>query len=39
TLVGGKLGGKHTLVVNWNSLGRIGSPNPFKKILLAEFSK
>ncbi|PHC62686.1 peptide hydrolase, partial [Bacillus wiedmannii] len=23
----------------WNSLGRIGSPNPFKKILLAEFSK
>ncbi|PGM91794.1 serine hydrolase, partial [Bacillus thuringiensis] len=39
TLVGGKLGGKHTLVVNWNSLGRIGSPNPFKKILLAEFNK
>ncbi|MBO1628536.1 peptide hydrolase, partial [Bacillus sp. SY8(2021)] len=27
------------LVVNWNSLGRTDSPNPFKKILLAEFSK
>ncbi|MCU4875065.1 peptide hydrolase, partial [Bacillus cereus] len=27
------------LVVNWNSLGRIGSPNPFKEILLAEFNK
>ncbi|MGY2614045.1 serine hydrolase domain-containing protein [Bacillus pretiosus] len=39
TLVGGKLGGKHTLVVNWNSLGRTDSPNPFKNILLAEFSK
>ncbi|PEV36704.1 peptide hydrolase, partial [Bacillus thuringiensis] len=26
-------------VVNWNSLGRTDSPNPFKKILLAEFSK
>ncbi|OTX33462.1 peptide hydrolase, partial [Bacillus thuringiensis serovar malayensis] len=25
--------------VNWNSLGRTGSPNPFKNILLAEFSK
>ncbi|MFJ8525336.1 MULTISPECIES: serine hydrolase [Bacillus cereus group] len=39
TLVGGKLGGKHTLVVNWNSLGRADSPNPYKNILLAEFSK
>ncbi|MEC2302195.1 serine hydrolase [Bacillus cereus] len=39
TLVGGTLGGKHTLVVNWNSLGRADSPNPFKNILLAEFSK
>ncbi|MGW6151471.1 peptide hydrolase, partial [Bacillus mycoides] len=26
-------------VVNWNSLGRTDSPNPFKNILLAEFSK
>ncbi|MGO0653603.1 serine hydrolase domain-containing protein [Bacillus mycoides] len=39
TLVGGTLGGKHTLVVNWNSFGRTDSPNPFKNILLAEFSK
>ncbi|MEB9382207.1 serine hydrolase [Bacillus cereus] len=39
TLVGGRLGGKHTLVVNWNSLGRADSPNPYKNILLAEFSK
>ncbi|MED1116640.1 serine hydrolase domain-containing protein [Bacillus paramycoides] len=39
TLVGGKLGGKHTLVVNWNSLGRADSPSPYKNILLAEFSK
>ncbi|MGE7938909.1 serine hydrolase domain-containing protein [Bacillus paramycoides] len=39
TLVGGRLGGKHTLVVNWNSLGRADSPSPYKNILLAEFSK
>ncbi|MFJ8415597.1 serine hydrolase domain-containing protein [Bacillus paramycoides] len=39
TLVGGRLGGKHTLVVNWNSLGRADSPSPYKNILLAEFNK
>ncbi|MED0951761.1 serine hydrolase domain-containing protein [Bacillus mobilis] len=39
TLVGAKRGGKHTLVVNWNSLGRADSPSPYKNILLAEFSK
>lgn len=39
TLVGGRLGGKHTLVVNWNSLGRADSPSPYKNVLLAEFSK
>ncbi|MED1918809.1 alkaline D-peptidase, partial [Bacillus thuringiensis] len=35
----GTLGGKHTLVVSLNSLGRDNSPNPFTNILLAEFSK
>ncbi|SCA96787.1 Alkaline D-peptidase [Bacillus mycoides] len=38
TFAGGTLGGKHTLVVNLNSL-NADSPDPFKNILLAEFSK
>jgi len=38
TFAGGTLGGKHTLTVNLNSL-KADSPNPFKNILLAEFSK
>ncbi|MCU4770142.1 serine hydrolase domain-containing protein [Bacillus toyonensis] len=38
TFAGGKLGGKHTLAVNLNSL-KDDSPDPFKNILLAEFSK
>ncbi|MCH4568635.1 serine hydrolase domain-containing protein [Bacillus sp. ES1-5] len=38
TFAGGKLGGKHTLAVNLNSL-NADSPDPFKNILLAEFSK
>ncbi|MCP1491978.1 D-alanyl-D-alanine carboxypeptidase [Peribacillus frigoritolerans] len=37
TFAGGTLGGKHTLAVNLNSLNN--SPDPFKNILLAEFSK
>lgn len=39
TFAGGTLGGKHTLAVNLNSLGKADSPDPFKNILLAEFSK
>ncbi|MGG3480678.1 serine hydrolase domain-containing protein [Peribacillus frigoritolerans] len=39
TLAGGTLGGKHTLVISLNSLGRDNSPDPFKNILVAEFSK
>lgn len=39
TLVGGTLGGKHTLTINFNSTDRANSPDPFKNILLAEFSK
>ncbi len=39
TFAGGTLGGKHTLAVNLNSLGKAESPDPFKNILLAEFSK
>ncbi|MGH1141592.1 serine hydrolase domain-containing protein [Bacillus pseudomycoides] len=39
TFVGGTLGGKHTLAVNLNSMGKANSPAPFKNILLAEFSK
>lgn len=39
TFAGGTLGGKHTLAVNLNSTGRANSPDPFKNILLAEFSK
>ncbi|PEY43450.1 D-alanyl-D-alanine carboxypeptidase [Bacillus cereus] len=39
TLAGGTLGGKHTLAVNLNSSVRANSPDPFKNILLAEFSK
>ncbi|MGG2065455.1 serine hydrolase domain-containing protein [Bacillus sp. S14(2024)] len=39
TFAGGTLGGKHTLAVNLNSTGRTNSPDPFKNILLAEFSK
>ncbi|EJV76299.1 serine hydrolase domain-containing protein [Bacillus cereus] len=38
TFAGGTLGGEHTLAVNLNSL-NADSPNPFKNILLAEFSK
>ncbi|OSM10984.1 D-alanyl-D-alanine carboxypeptidase [Bacillus toyonensis] len=38
TFAGGKLGGKHTLAVNLNNL-KDDSPDPFKNILLAEFSK
>ncbi|MBJ7932849.1 MULTISPECIES: serine hydrolase domain-containing protein [Bacillus cereus group] len=38
TFAGGTLGGKHTLAVNLNSL-NAESPDPFKNILLAEFSK
>ncbi|KMP32375.1 D-alanyl-D-alanine carboxypeptidase [Bacillus cereus] len=38
TLAGGILGGKHTLTVNLNS-NKANSPNPFKNMLLAEFSK
>ncbi|USL16715.1 serine hydrolase domain-containing protein [Bacillus thuringiensis] len=38
TFAGGTLGGKHTLAVNLNSL-NVESPDPFKNILLAEFSK
>ncbi len=39
TFAGGTLGAKHTLAVNLNSLGKSGNPDPFKNILLAEFSK
>ncbi|MEC0275512.1 serine hydrolase domain-containing protein [Peribacillus frigoritolerans] len=39
TFAGGTLGGKHTLAVSLNSLGRDNGPDPFKNILLAEFSK
>ncbi|WHY12600.1 serine hydrolase domain-containing protein [Peribacillus frigoritolerans] len=39
TLAGGTLGGKHTLVISLNSLGRDNGPDPFKNILVAEFSK
>ncbi|MDM5428443.1 serine hydrolase domain-containing protein [Bacillus mycoides] len=38
TFAGGTLGGKYTLAVNLNSL-NADSPDPFKNILLAEFSK
>ncbi|HHB2075611.1 TPA: D-alanyl-D-alanine carboxypeptidase, partial [Bacillus cereus] len=38
TFVGGTLGGKHTLAVNLNSF-NFSNPDPFKSILLAEFSK
>ncbi|MGM0887583.1 MAG: serine hydrolase domain-containing protein [Bacillota bacterium] len=38
TFAGGTLGGKHTLAVNLNSL-KADSPDPFKNILIAEFSK
>ncbi|NSL68117.1 serine hydrolase domain-containing protein [Bacillus toyonensis] len=38
TFAGGTLGGKHTLAVNLNSL-NADSSDPFKNILLAEFSK
>lgn len=37
-LAEGTLGGKHTLAVNLNSL-KDNSLDPFKNILLAEFSK
>ncbi|EEM16549.1 D-stereospecific peptide hydrolase [Bacillus pseudomycoides DSM 12442] len=39
TFAGGTIGGKHTLAVNLNSMGKANSPDPFKNILLAEFSK
>ena len=39
TFAGGTLGGKHMLAVNFNSLGKADNPDPFKNILLAEFSK
>ncbi|WP_459500474.1 serine hydrolase domain-containing protein [Bacillus sp. C1] len=39
TFAGGTLGGKHTLAVNLNSLGKADGPDPYKNILLAEFSK
>ncbi|MEK5246840.1 serine hydrolase domain-containing protein [Bacillus sp. FSL R9-9530] len=39
SFAGGALGGKHTLAVNFNSLGKADNPDPFKNILLAEFSK
>ncbi|MBO1582738.1 serine hydrolase [Bacillus sp. XF8] len=38
TFAGGILGGKHTLAVNLNNL-KADSTDPFKNILLAEFSK
>ncbi|PEE67180.1 MULTISPECIES: serine hydrolase domain-containing protein [Bacillus] len=38
TLAGGTIGGKHTLAVNLNSI-KVNSLDPFKNILLAEFSK
>lgn len=38
TFAGGTLGGKHTLAVNLNSF-KADSPDPFKNILLTEFSK
>ncbi|MGI0535826.1 beta-lactamase family protein [Bacillus pfraonensis] len=39
TFAGGTIGGKHTLAVSLNSMGRANSPDPFKNILLAEFNK
>ncbi|OSX89339.1 D-alanyl-D-alanine carboxypeptidase [Bacillus mycoides] len=39
TFAGGTLGGKHTLAVNLNSLDKADSPDFYKNILLAEFSK
>ncbi|MGG0730924.1 serine hydrolase domain-containing protein [Bacillus paramycoides] len=39
TFAGGTPGGKHTLAVNFNSSGKADIPDPFKNILLAEFSK
>ncbi|MGG2091541.1 serine hydrolase domain-containing protein [Bacillus sp. S13(2024)] len=39
TFAGGTLGGKHTLAVNSNCLGKADNPDPFKNILLAEFKK
>ncbi|MCI0768351.1 D-alanyl-D-alanine carboxypeptidase, partial [Bacillus sp. TL12] len=38
TFAGGTIGGKHTLAVNLNSI-KAYSPDLFKNILLAEFSK
>ncbi|MDM5307544.1 serine hydrolase domain-containing protein [Peribacillus frigoritolerans] len=39
TFAGGTLGGKHTLAVSLNSMRSANNPDPFKNILLAEFSK
>ncbi|AMM91693.1 D-alanyl-D-alanine carboxypeptidase [Peribacillus simplex] len=39
TFAGGTLGGKHTLAINLNGHKTNGGSDPFKNILLAEFSK
>ncbi|EJR99289.1 hypothetical protein IKO_05250 [Bacillus cereus VDM034] len=39
TFAGGTLGGKHTLAVSLNSMRSANSPDPYKNILLDEFSK
>ncbi|MDM5313174.1 serine hydrolase domain-containing protein [Peribacillus frigoritolerans] len=39
TFAGGTLGGKHTLAINLNGHKANGGSDPFKNILLAEFSK
>ncbi|MDW7614824.1 serine hydrolase domain-containing protein [Peribacillus simplex] len=39
TFAGGTLGGKHTLAINLNGHKSNGGSDPFKNILLAEFSK
>ncbi|WHX60531.1 serine hydrolase domain-containing protein [Peribacillus frigoritolerans] len=39
TLAGGTLGGKHTLAINMNSRKNTNGSDPFKNILISEFSK
>ncbi|KKO52740.1 serine hydrolase domain-containing protein [Paenibacillus sp. DMB20] len=39
TFAGGTYGGRHTLAVSLNSMGKVNSSDLFKNILLAEFSK
>ncbi|MFI8710297.1 serine hydrolase domain-containing protein [Bacillus sp. NPDC077411] len=39
TFAGGTHGGKHTLAISLNSMGKVNSSDLFKNILLAEFSK